>query len=59
MTLCALAGDYTPNYWATQLMLIVLLGLTFTILPYLTSGLMDALMSTSPAQRRRCATCLS
>lgn len=47
------AGDLTPTYWATRLMLIALLVLTFTLLPYLTSGLMDALMSTSTHQRRR------
>jgi hypothetical protein len=34
-------------------MLVVLLGLTFTVLPYLTSGLLDALMSTSSYQRKR------
>jgi hypothetical protein len=39
-------------------MLIVLLVLTFTLLPYLTSSLMDALMSTSAFQRRRCAVAL-
>jgi hypothetical protein len=49
------AGDLAPTYWATQLMLIVLLVLTFTLLPYLTSQLMDALLSTSVHQRRRWA----
>jgi hypothetical protein len=49
------AGDLAPTYWATQLMLIALLVLTFTLLPYLTSGLMDALLNTSAHQRRRWA----
>jgi hypothetical protein len=34
------AGDYSPTYWATQLMLIALLMITFTLLPYLTGKLM-------------------
>lgn len=47
------SGDITPSYWATQVMLIGLLGLTFTLLPYLTGTLMDALTSTSVYQRKR------
>jgi hypothetical protein len=35
-------------------MLIFLLMLTFTLLPYLTGQLMDALTSTSVYQRKRC-----
>lgn len=46
-------GDIVPTYWATQVMLIALLMLTFTLLPYLTGQLMDALTSTSTYQRRR------
>lgn len=49
-----LPGDIVPTYWATQLMLIILLMMTFTLLPYLTGSLMDALTSTSVYQRRRC-----
>ena len=48
------AGDIAPTYWATQVMIIALLGLTFTLLPYLTGNLMDALTSTSVYQRKRC-----
>jgi len=49
----AAAGDYTPTYWLTQTMLIALLALTFTVLPYLTGQLMTALSSTSSYQRKR------
>jgi high-affinity K+ transport system ATPase subunit B len=38
------AGDYSPTYWATQLMLIALLIITFTLLPYLTGELMLQIM---------------
>lgn len=48
-------GDIVPTYWATQVMLIGLLMLTFTLLPYLTGNLMSALTSTSTYQRRRWA----
>lgn len=51
---CCTAGDFAPSYWATQLMLVALLVMTFTLLPYLTSGLLDALMSTSSYERKRC-----
>lgn len=47
------AGDVTPTYWATQVMIIALLALTFSVLPYLTSQFMDALMSSSKYQRKR------
>lgn len=47
------AGDYTPTYWLTQTMVIALLALTFTVLPYLTGQLMNALSSTSSYQRKR------
>jgi hypothetical protein len=47
-----------PTWALTQMMLIVLLVLTFTLLPYLTSSFMDALISASAYQRRRCATAL-
>lgn len=46
-------GDYAPTYWATQMMLVALLVLTFTLLPYMTSNLMDALTSTSSFERKR------
>lgn len=51
----AAAGDISPTRWATQIMLVVLLVLTFTALPYLTNGLMGALSSTSTYQRNRSA----
>jgi hypothetical protein len=35
-------------------MVIGLLMMTFTLLPYLTGQLMDALTSTSPYQRKMC-----
>lgn len=54
MPCCMLPGDIVPTYWATQVMLICLLMTTFTLLPYLTGSLMDALTSTSVYQRRRC-----
>jgi hypothetical protein len=53
--LFAAAGDIAPTWWAIQLMLIGLLVLTFTALPYLTSELMGALTSTSKYQRNRSA----
>eukprot|EP00878_Enallax_costatus_P004556 GHUV01004797.1.p1 GENE.GHUV01004797.1~~GHUV01004797.1.p1 ORF type:complete len:827 (+),score=239.90 GHUV01004797.1:555-3035(+) len=46
-------GDFSPTWWATQIMLILLLVLTFTVLPYLTGQLMDALQSTTHFQRNR------
>lgn len=46
-------GDLHPTYWATQAMLIALLVITFTLLPYLTGQLMDALASTNHYQRAR------
>lgn len=52
-TLNQTPGDIVPTYWATQVMLICLLMFTFTLLPYLTGNLMDALTSTSVYQRKR------
>eukprot|EP00775_Hariotina_reticulata_P006540 gene6540-6766_t len=46
-------GDLSPSYWATQIMLIGLLILMFTLMPYLTGNLMDAITATSPYQRNR------
>lgn len=56
IALCVwVAGDFAPTYWATQAMLIVLLLITFTLLPYLTGQLMDALGSSTHYQRTRWA----
>lgn len=50
---CWIAGDFSPTWWATQMMLIILLILTFSVLPYLTGQLMDALGSSTHYQRAR------
>lgn len=49
------AGDYAPTTWLTQLLQVGLLALTFTLLPFLTSSLVEALSSTSAYQRKRWA----
>jgi hypothetical protein len=46
-------GDIAPSYWATQMMIIALLALTLSVLPYLTSQFLDAITSTSVYQRKR------
>eukprot|EP00879_Flechtneria_rotunda_P031417 GHRR01034323.1.p1 GENE.GHRR01034323.1~~GHRR01034323.1.p1 ORF type:complete len:369 (+),score=71.72 GHRR01034323.1:1198-2304(+) len=45
-------GDYSPSWWVTQMILIGVLILTFTLLPYLTGQLMDALTASTVYQRQ-------
>lgn len=46
-------GDYSPSIVASQMMLFVMLVITFTLLPYQTSALVNALNLSSPYQRAR------
>lgn len=52
-TRCVLLLLLLHNFRATQVMVIALLMLTLSLVPYLTGQLMDALTSTSTYQRRR------